>query len=85
VTNEARHTTEAAISARLTLARAHRALGQVDPAAVALEHAAKLAREHARPAQLREVLTEWADLRASLGDAGGAYQLSREVLELART
>jgi transcriptional regulator with XRE-family HTH domain len=75
---------KAAISARLTLGRAHRALGQDDAAAAALEEAAGLARQHRRTPQLRDVLTEWADLRSALGDAAGAYKLSREALELSR-
>lgn len=75
---------KAAISARLTLGRARRALGESDAATLALEAAAKLARKQDRLPQLRDVLTEWADLRSSLGDAAGAYKLSREALDLAR-
>ncbi|MBI3750307.1 MAG: helix-turn-helix transcriptional regulator [Chloroflexi bacterium] len=75
---------KAAISARLTLARAHRALGRRDDAVAALELAADQARAHGRVPQLRDVLTEWADLRAELGDPQGAYALSREALALAR-
>jgi hypothetical protein len=48
----------------------------------AFERAAALAREHGRVSQLREILTEWADLRAAQGDAPGAFLLSREALQL---
>jgi transcriptional regulator with XRE-family HTH domain len=75
---------KAAISARLTLARALRKLGRTDEAAAALEAGANLAREHHRTPQLRDVLTEWAELRAEQGDAAGAYTLSKEALSLAR-
>jgi hypothetical protein len=69
----------------LTLARAHRARGESEAAGTALETAAELAREHARIPQLRDVLTEWADLKAAQGDSAGAYDLSREALALARS
>jgi hypothetical protein len=49
-----------------------------------LEAAATLARDHGRVGQLRDVLTEWADVRAELGDPQGAYDLTREALALAR-
>lgn len=75
---------KAAISARLTLGRARRAQGRPDEAATSLDQAARLAREHGRIPQLRDVLAEWADLRAAAGDAAGAYELSREALALAR-
>jgi len=76
---------KAAVSARLTLARALRALGRPAEAGAALEAAASIARDHGRLPQLRDVLTEWADLRAEQGDAAGAYSLSKEALSLART
>jgi transcriptional regulator with XRE-family HTH domain len=75
---------KAGISGRLTLARAQRAMGLTQDAAAALEAAASLARTHHRTPQLRDVLTEWADLRSEQGDAAGAYALSREALSLAR-
>jgi DNA/RNA-binding domain of Phe-tRNA-synthetase-like protein len=49
-----------------------------------MEAAAALAREHARPQQLRDVLTEWSEILAELGDDKGAYRLSREALQLGR-
>jgi transcriptional regulator with XRE-family HTH domain len=75
---------KAGISARLTLARADRATGDTMGAGAVLEAAAELARQHGRIPQLRDVLTEWADLRAAQGDSAGAYALSREALSLAR-
>ncbi|HEY2916991.1 MAG TPA: tetratricopeptide repeat protein [Candidatus Limnocylindrales bacterium] len=76
---------KAAVSAQLTVARALRSLRRTDEAAAALEAAAAIAREHDRVPQLRDVLTEWADLRSELGDAAGAYSLSKEALSLARS
>jgi len=35
-----------------------------------------------RVSQLREILTDWADLRAAQGDSKGAFELSREALQL---
>jgi tetratricopeptide (TPR) repeat protein len=75
---------KAAISASLTRARATRRLGDAAGAAAILESAAKRAREHHRPAQLREVLAEWAEVEAELGDDKAAYRLSKEALELGR-
>ncbi len=75
---------KASISAGLTKARAMRRLGDLTGAAATLEVAADRAREHERPAQLRDVLTEWADLLAEMGDDRTAYQLSREALQLGR-
>ena len=75
---------KAAISASLTLARIARAGGDLKRAAARMEAAANLAREHARPQQLREILTEWSDVLSELGDDKGAFQLSREALQLVR-
>ena len=50
-----------------------------------MESAATLAREHARPQQLRDILTEWSDVLSELGDDKGAYRLSREALQLGRS
>jgi tetratricopeptide (TPR) repeat protein len=76
------HNHKAFISSGLTLARAHRQLGDPTSAIIDLEQAAARAREHDRRAQLRTVLTEWADLLAEQGDVGAAYQLTREALAL---
>jgi transcriptional regulator with XRE-family HTH domain len=76
---------KAAISASLTLARIARAGGDLRAAAERMEGAANLAREHGRPQQLREILTEWSDVLSELGDDKGAFQLSREALQLVRS
>jgi tetratricopeptide (TPR) repeat protein len=73
---------KAAVSSGLTLGRARARGGDPSAAIAAFEGAAALAREHGRVAQLREILTEWADLRAAEGDAKGAFELSREALQL---
>jgi len=73
---------KAAVSAGLTLGRARARGGDPIAAIAAFEGAATLAREHGRVSQLREILTEWADLRAAEGDAKGAFELSREALQL---
>ena len=75
---------KAAISASLTLARISRKAGDRATAAERMEAAAALAREHARPQQLRDVLTEWSDVVAELGDDKAAFRISREALGLAR-
>jgi tetratricopeptide (TPR) repeat protein len=73
---------KAAISAGLTLARARRRMGRLDVAVALLKAAAASAREFDRPSQLRDVLTEWADVLAEKGDLAGAYERSREALQL---
>lgn len=73
---------KAAISAGLTLARASRRMGRTAEAAAALQTAAETARTYERVSQLRDILTEWADLLAETGDHAGAYELSREALQL---
>jgi tetratricopeptide (TPR) repeat protein len=75
---------KAAISASLTLARISRRAGDLAKAAERMEAAAELARAHARPQQLRDVLTEWSDVMAELGDDRAAFRISREALEQAR-
>jgi transcriptional regulator with XRE-family HTH domain len=72
------------ISAAVTRAKAARSVGDNAEAAALLEAAASRAREHERPAQLRQVLAEWAEVLADLGDDKGAYRLSREALQLGR-
>jgi transcriptional regulator with XRE-family HTH domain len=74
---------KAFVSAGLTLARTHRKLGDPAAAVADLAAAAERAREHDRRAQLRAVLTEWADVLAEQGDVASAYQLTREALALA--
>ena len=73
---------KARISALLTRARADRALGAADAAAAGLAEAAAMARASGRRRQHVAVLTEWSDVLASMGDLRGAYERSREALEL---
>jgi len=70
----------AAVGANLTLARLTHRLGDRDEAEGHFERAAGLLREHRADSRLRDVLAEWADLRASSGDAEGANALYAEAL-----
>ena len=70
----------ASLAAMLTEARALRADGQPAEAERRFSEAAALARASRVPVRLREVLREWADLRADAGDHRGAYELSSEAL-----
>lgn len=70
----------AELAAMLTDARAMREAGEITEAETRFGEAARLARETGGGARLREVLREWADLRAASGDHRGAYELSREAL-----
>jgi transcriptional regulator with XRE-family HTH domain len=73
---------KARVSALLTRARADRALGSSGAAAKGLAEAAAAAREMGRRRQLVAVLSEWADVLAEMGDLRGAYERSREALEV---
>ena len=73
---------KAAISSGLTLARTRRRMGQLDEAIGLLDATAATARQYDRASQLRDVLTEWADVLAQTGDLAGAYQRSREALHV---
>jgi hypothetical protein len=64
----------------LTEARALRSAGRGDEAEERYSAAATLAREGNAPSRLREVLREWAGLRAEGGDHRGAYELTSEAL-----
>jgi len=68
------------LAARLTQARAMRADGQLEAAEQHFADAAAQARTSRVPTRLREVLREWADLRAATGDHRGAYELTSEAL-----
>ena len=70
----------ARLAAMLTEARAMRFDGQVVEAEDRFAAAAALARASRVPNRLREVLREWADLRANAGDHRGAYELTSEAL-----
>jgi tetratricopeptide (TPR) repeat protein len=68
------------LMAMLTEARALRRAGRAEEAEKRFGEAAEAARASRVPARLREVLREWADLRAESGDHRGAYELSSEAL-----
>jgi transcriptional regulator with XRE-family HTH domain len=69
-----------ALIAMITEARALRQSGRVAEAEDRFAEAARTARESRVPNRLREVLREWADLRAERGDHRGAYELTSEAL-----
>jgi hypothetical protein len=70
----------ARLAATLTEARAMRVSGQGPEAEARFADAAAMARASRVPNRLREVLREWADLRADAGDHRGAYELTSEAL-----
>ena len=72
----------ASLAAMLTEARAMRADGQLTAAEERFADAAALARSSRVPIRLREVLREWAGLRADAGDHRGAYELTSEALSV---
>jgi tetratricopeptide (TPR) repeat protein len=69
-----------ALTAMLTEARALRAAGDTDAAEGCYRDAAALAREGRVGSRIRDVLREWAGLRADAGDHRGAYELTNEAL-----
>jgi tetratricopeptide (TPR) repeat protein len=68
------------LPAMLTEARALRAGGDPAGAEARYSEAAAIAREGNVPSRLRDVLREWAGLRAEAGDHRGAYELTNEAL-----
>ena len=68
------------LMALLTEARALRPAGHGEDAEARFSEAAAVARTSRASNRLREVLREWADLRADRGDHRGAYELSSEAL-----
>ena len=64
----------------MPLSRTLRRVGRNDEAEERFGEAAAIARESRAPNRLREVLREWADLRAEAGDHRGAYELTNEAL-----
>lgn len=64
----------------ITEARALRHAGRGEEAEARFGDAARMARESRVPNRLREVLREWAGLRAERGDHRGAYELTSEAL-----
>lgn len=69
-----------ALVALITEARALRRAERSVEAEERFAEAARIARDGRVSARLREVLREWADLRAERGDHRGAYELSSEAL-----
>lgn len=66
--------------AQVTTARAAVQSGRLEQALELYEEAAAGVRQHGPRARLAEVLSEWADLVARLGDHERAYTLAREAL-----
>ena len=56
--------------------------GQLEEAERRFGRAATLARASRVPSRLRDVLREWAELRAESGDHRGAYELTNEALSV---
>jgi tetratricopeptide (TPR) repeat protein len=69
-----------ALTAMLTEARALREQGRREEAEACYAAAAAAAREGQVSSRIREVLREWAGLRADAGDHRGAYELTNEAL-----
>ena len=70
----------AAMGAHRTLGRLAHRRGDRSTAEQEFGRAAALLRSHRSNAQLRDLLAEWADLRAGWGDAAGANELYAEAL-----
>ena len=70
----------AATGAHRTLGRLAHRRGDRSMAEEEFGKAATLLRSHRSNAQLRDLLAEWADLRAGWGDAAGANELYAEAL-----
>ncbi len=71
------------LAATLTEARILRDDGDLAAAEDRFAIASDVARDAQLDGRLREVLREWADLRAAAGDHRGAYELSSRALTLA--
>lgn len=70
----------AAVGARRTLGRLAHRRGDRSRTEEEFGRAAALLRSHRSNTQLRDLLAEWADLRAGWGDAAGANDLYAEAL-----
>ncbi|MGH2462122.1 MAG: tetratricopeptide repeat protein [Candidatus Limnocylindria bacterium] len=66
----------------ITAARVLRARGDRDGAEQRYAAAAELARAGSGQGRLRDLLGEWADLRAEAGDYQGAYELTAEAVKV---
>jgi transcriptional regulator with XRE-family HTH domain len=69
-----------AVGAHRTLGRLAQRRGDRSGVEAAFGEAASLLRSHRSNAQLRDLLAEWADVRAGWGDAAGANELYAEAL-----
>lgn len=77
---EATENRAVALTAMLTEARALRVAGEQEQAEACYRAAADVARAGRVASRIREVLREWAGLRAETGDHRGAYELTSEAL-----
>jgi tetratricopeptide (TPR) repeat protein len=71
---------KALADATVTLARASMQAGRPEQAIGMYQDAARLLREHGSRPRLAEVMGEWADIVANLGDHETAFHLTREAL-----
>jgi tetratricopeptide (TPR) repeat protein len=71
----------AALGALLTLARAQKTQGSSSDAMAFYERAADLARREGKPARIRLVLGEFAEVLAAVGDHERAFALMREAVK----
>lgn len=71
----------AALGALLTLARAQKAQGLNSEVMALYERAADLARREGKPARIRQVLGEFAESLATVGNHERAFALMREALK----
>lgn len=75
---------KAIVAALLLQARVQRASDNLGAAAETLERASSLAEAYGRRAQQQQILGEWSDVTAALGDMAKAYALSRRALDAGR-
>jgi transcriptional regulator with XRE-family HTH domain len=71
----------AILGALLTLARARRTEGRDSEVIALYERAADLARREGKPARIRQVIGEYAEVLAAVGDHERAFALMREALK----
>ncbi len=71
----------ATLGALLTLARARRTEGRDSEVVALYERAADLARREGKPARIRQVVGQYAEVLAAVGDHERAFALMREALK----